>query len=336
MNQFQTFIKPFIQELRQIHVDELNLGAYPSQYLKELLKNAAYHLHIYANVLAVSNFNNREQECLLDFGTGNGLLACFAKYCGFKKVIGVDCTDTFLQAAKKLSKELKLSIDFFEANENNFSEILQDEKIDLIVGTDVIEHIYNLDIFMFNCSKINPSVKLCFTTASVNENYLKAHQIRKLQITDEYKWSSQIQSNYQYKGLSFLEIRKKIIQEHFKELTKQEIEQLALHTRGLQKNDIIIETGNYIKNKKFPTKINHPTNTCDPITGSWTERLLSVEEYRLLFNKNHFPLEVKNGFYNQWQHGIKNKIALILNWLIKALGKNGIAISPFIFLKTKP
>ena len=111
---------------------------------------------------------------------------------------------------------------------------------------------------------------------------------------------------------------------------------LATRTRGLKKDDIELVVENYLNKNQLPEILNHPTNTCDPITGSWTERLLSIKEYKALFDKENFSIEIKKGFYNQWQKGIKNLVAKILNRCILILGKKGIVISPFIFLQIKP
>ena len=337
MKSFHSFIESFIRKFQSIQIEELQIDSYPSSYLREYLNQPTYHLNIYAEVLQLSVAEkNVEELCLLDFGTGNGLLACFAKYCGVEKVIGVDYTKSFIDAAQKLSIALKLDIEFIETDENNFYELLNTNKPNVIIGTDVIEHIYSLDTFIKNCKLLNPSVQMVFTTASVNENYFKAQNLRKLQLQDEFVSSNKNQSNYLYAGLSFLEIRKKIIQESFPKLNKTEISLLATKTRGLKKDDIELVVKNYLNKNQLPEILNHPTNTCDPITGSWTERLLSIKEYKALFDKENFSIEIKKGFYNQWQKGIKNLVAKILNRCILILGKKGIVISPFIFLQIKP
>lgn len=334
MKLYHSFINSFIHKLGSVKIEELQLELYPLDYLKELLKNPAYHLNIYAKILELAiKEKNKEELVLIDFGTGNGLLACFAKFCGVKKVIGVDYTKDFITAAKKLSNALQLDVEFVEANEANFHELLPNYKPQIIVGNDVIEHIYCLDAFIKNCKQLNEDVSMVFTTASVNENYCKAQNLRKLQLQDEFVSSNKKQSNYLYAGLSFFEIRKRIIEDSFPLLNKSEIDLLATRTRGLQKLDIEIAVSNYINNKNLPDIIAHPTNTCDPITGSWTERLLTINEYKNLFGKENFTVEIQNGFYNQWQSGIKQIFARAINKCILLLGKKGIYISPFIFLK---
>ncbi len=139
----------------------------------------------------------------------------------------------------------------------------------------------------------------------------------------------------EYAGLPFKEIRRLIIEKTFPELTKETMDQLAINTRGLNKVDIIAAVENYLLTKKLPVLLNHPTNTCDPITGSWTERLLSINEYKDIYQKQGFTLTWHNGFYNKWQPGIKSTALKLANKTIALLGKQGNVITPFITLVGK-
>ena len=76
----------------------------------------------------------------------------------------------------------------------------------------------------------------------------------------------------------------------------------------------------------------HPTNTCDPITGSWTERLLTVKEYQSIYSKAGFALNVYNGFYNEWQEGKKGSVLKLLNKTTRLLGMQGRFLSSYIIL----
>ena len=111
---------------------------------------------------------------------------------------------------------------------------------------------------------------------------------------------------------------------------------LAKATRGLIKVDIEKAVEDYIKTKNLPTPPHHPKNTCDPITGSWTERLLTEKEYESIYNQAGFELKTYNGFYNQWQPGAKGFALKLANKTIALLGKQGNIITPFITLVGYP
>lgn len=337
MQIFKQNTKNFLQLLEKVNTTTISTNAYAVQYLQDLLQHKKHYVKIYTAVLELA-FTSKEiaETTLLDFGTGNGLLALFAKYCGVKKVYASDVNEVFLQAAKLLSKQLNIEIDgWILGDENVLQNYFHQQQCHVIVGTDVIEHIYNLQHFFSIIKKMNEEMITVFTTASVAENYFKSAKLKQLQIKDEEQDSNAFQSSYQneYAGLSFLTIRKKIIQNYNSALSQDKIENLAKLTRGLNKVDIEKAVHNFINFKKLPQPIQHPTNTCDPITGSFTERLLFVDEYQEIYQTHHFKLSVKNGFYNNSESGVKALAANLLNIFIKILGKYGRKISPFIILK---
>lgn len=337
MQIFKQNINSFLHLLEKVNAATISNNAYAVQYLQYLIEHKNHYVKIYTAVLELAFADKKiSATTLLDFGTGNGLLALFAKYCGVKKVYASDVNNDFLQAAQQLSKQLNIEIDgWILGDENVLQHYFQQQQCHVIVGTDVIEHIYNLDYFFSVVKKMNVEMTSVFTTASVAENYFKSTKLKQLQLKDELKDSNAFQSSYQneYAGLSFLAIRKKIIQNYNSSLSLDEVENLAKLTRGLNKNDIETAVNNFIKFKKLPQLIHHPTNTCDPITGSFTERLLYVKEYATIYQNHQFTLQVKNGFYNNSESGVKSLIATMLNFLIVMLGKYGRKISPFILLK---
>jgi hypothetical protein len=173
-----------------------------------------------------------------------------------------------------------------------------------------------------------------FTTGSNPENYFKARQLMKLQLRDEL-----IGGNTDDALLfgheaheSYLKIRENIIRNIAPELEENTILTLAKLTRGNNRNDIIIAVKNYQSNHELPQLIDHPTNTCHPETGSWTERLMPISTYKSIFQQHRFSLHISAGFYNQYQSGIKGICLQVLN---KILWIFGLRLAPFIFLTGK-
>ena len=105
----------FSELLKIVDADVPTTNRYCQNYLQHLLTHKNYYLKIYATVLdeamAASSLPLKEIN-VLDFGTGNGLLALFAKYCGCKKVYACDVDADFLVAAEKLSEQLNLPVQF--------------------------------------------------------------------------------------------------------------------------------------------------------------------------------------------------------------------------------
>ena len=337
MQPFKNYIPNFIQQLNTVVPAGVTNDAYALHYLQTLLQHKEHYLRIYAFVLekafAATNSTN---VALLDFGTGNGLLALFAKFCGIEKVYASDVSASFLLAAQQLSKQVNIELDgWIIGNEDTLTKHFSNKPLDIVVGTDVIEHVYDLD-YLFNCLySINPSMITVFTTASVAENSFKSKQLKKLQLKDELEDSNAFQTaqENEWAGICFLEVRKKIIQQYQPTLAEKTIQALAIQTRGLRKDAIEQAVDVYVQTNQLPEVLQHPTNTCDPITGSWTERLLTVKEYQTIYSSHRTNLLLHLGFYNSSEKGIKFFIAGIVNTAIEILGAWGIKIAPFIVLE---
>ncbi|MBC7937036.1 MAG: class I SAM-dependent methyltransferase [Rhizobacter sp.] len=328
-------IASFASLLSKIEVAKLHCSAYPKRYLHHLLTHKYYYLAIYAHVL--DNILEKAGKPadtlnLLDFGSGNGLLGLFAKHCGFNKVFLCDANANFVKASAIVAKQLDIKIDAFITGElAEVNNELPSTTVDIIAGTDVIEHIYDLNQFFAGMKKMNPQMITVFTTASNPDNYFKVQQLKKLQVKDELIGGDpeDFALAGEEKHAAYLDIRKAIIQKSFPEISLPELENLAIKTRGLHKADIITSVHYYLTNHSFPSKVVTGTNTCHPETGSWSERILPITDYQQLYKKYQFELEIKNGFYNSFDGGIKSRFNHFRNLLIKILGKK---TAPFITL----
>lgn len=335
---FKKFIPAFAAKLSEINPDVLPMSDYCKRYLHHLLTHRFYYLAIYTHVLDNIIYpigKNAGQLNLVDYGAGNGLLGMFAKYGGFKKVFICDVDDDFVQASQIVSRQLQISIDGFI---NGDIDILQDsvdgQNIDVIAGTDVIEHIYNLDDFFASVQAINKKMVTVFTTASNPDNFIKTRQLKKLQLKDELQGSSP--EDFVLAGAdkheAFIVIREKIIAQYFPVLTKATLTQLARQTRGLKKEAILTAVQHFLITGEQPVSAGN-FNTCNPLTGSWTERILSIKEYKNIYSTHGFNLVLKNGFYNSYTPGLKKYLNRSLNFLVKLTGKNAAAFITLIGYK---
>jgi len=331
---FKAFISDFEKKLSDIIVDDISPELYCRKYLSHLLLHKKYYLAIYANVLnklMLQSSKAKEEILLIDVGAGNGLLGIFAKYCGFKKVIINDIDDKFVNASRKLAEQLDIKIDGFATGDiNSVQSYFKNETPDAVVATDVIEHIYDLDDFFAGIQKMNPSMISVFTTASNPFNPFKVKELKKIQIKDELKGGDP--GDHILFGESplepFLKIREQIIKKNYPVLTDKEISVLATETRGMVENDIITAVDEYKLSGKFPVPADG-MNTCNPLNGSWTERILSPEAYISLYNNAGFTCKFYAGFYNDYEGGLKNFAKKLLNAGITTFGKR---ISPYIVI----
>ena len=274
---------------------------------------------------------------MIDYGAGNGLMGLLAKYCGFRKVFINDLNAGFLDAAKKLSFSIDVFADgFIEGDIEQVKSTFENSTLDIIVGTDVIEHIYSLEQFIKTVKEINQAMVSVMSTASNPANYFKVKEFKKLQLKDELHGGTP--GDYALFGETvlepFIETRRKMISAFAdSRLTAEEINKLAIMARGLRKDDIESAVEKYITSKILPVPLSHPTNTCDPVTGSWSERLLSFDEYKTIYNNAGFELKFYDGFYNEYESTFKSKILKLVNWVIPFTAHH---LSPFVTMVSNP
>ncbi|MEP6627442.1 MAG: methyltransferase domain-containing protein [Ginsengibacter sp.] len=328
-----TQVESFSNILSKTNIAEAGIGDYQLTYLKHLFFHKNYYLRIYVQVLneVLSKSDKAKKDIfLIDYGAGNGLLGLFAKYCGFGNVVQVDTSEGFHASQKILSEKLNIQITAHLMGDFETLKKYTQEAPDALVGTDVIEHVYDLDAFFSTLHELNPNMTIVFTTASNDRNPWKKKRLMRVQRKDELEGYDAENGNESL--LPFRQVRENIIKNKLPQLHQKDLDSLVTNSRGMRQDDIIKACERYSTTKIIPPLPAHPTNTCDPLSGSWTERFLSFEEYKNIFNRHGYTLSIKNGFYNQYQGGVKGTILFFLNILGKIPGRAGNMISPYIML----
>lgn len=309
--------KELIELVNQTDADIVGMPNRHKRGMEQVLTHLPYYLDIYTRCM--TELHDTEDCLFVDFGGGHGLLGTFAKLLGFQKVIYVDFNADALRVAQELKNNLGVGADEFLCGDmDTLKEWLEQHpyKTKILIATDVIEHIYNLESFFSTAASLNFK-SMVFTTASNPENPLLVWKLRRYMQADE---------TGNRENPNFLKLRRNYIMEQFPELTDDEAEYWAEHTRGLVYADI----DKAVSNRKIFTDID-PYNTCDPRTGSWTERILPLSEYQSILEKNGLTMNVRNGFYNTFSGGVKGMTARILNRLIEKSADKNHFLAPFIF-----
>ena len=335
---FKKYSSDFEKKLEHLVIKDVSTALYCRKYLTHLLQHKKYYLAIYADVLQkLTGYlpANKTNISLVDYGAGNGLLGIFAKFCGFKKVFINDLDAKFVQASQNLACQLNIEMDgYITGDITAVQAYFNNEAPDAIAGTDVIEHIYNLEDFFTCIQQLNQSMVTVFTTASNPKNFLKVRTLKKLQIKDELQGGTQ--DDHLLFGETamqpFLILREQIIRRQTNSLADSEVKMLADITRGKNENDIINSVKQYCLTGELPASPTDKTNTCDPFSGSWTERILSLKTYSMLYKSAGFKPVFYNGFYNTYEPGLKKYLKKILNVTIAIAGN---LVSPYIIIVGK-
>ncbi|MDH3381936.1 MAG: hypothetical protein OEL54_04480, partial [Flavobacteriaceae bacterium] len=90
-----------------------------------------------------------------------------------------------------------------------------------------------------------------------------------------------------------------------------------------------------IKTGIIKHKLSHPTNTCDPYTGNWTENLIHLEEFLKMLNQIGFKAEIENNKYVLSNSLIKDFFKLFLNSFMFFVRKENLLFSPTYSLTVK-
>lgn len=312
------------QQLRSLDYATLPISDYSRSYILRLLPNLDYYLDIYrrclAQMLAALGLAPA-QVVMVDYGGGHGFLSLLAKSQGIGRVVYIDYNPQAAETVTAISSQIGLSPDVILCGSSaELRQWCRDNGVipHALLGMDVIEHIYRLDTFFADLQAINPKLYQLYTTGSTPYNRHVVKRLHQFMLADELGHNGQP---------GFFQLRRDHIAAHFPTLTALQLDAWAQATRGLAYDDILqaVETG-------IPNPISDPYNTCDPATGSWTERILTLAQYQELARPCGFVLAVANGFYNDSRHGLKGLISKGLNILLHCRRLR--ALAPFIIIHT--
>lgn len=310
-----------LQILKTLDYGSLPISDYSRNYILRMLPSLDYHLDIYHRCLSqmLDEFGCPASDIVMvDYGGGHGFLSLTAKAMGVGKVIYVDTNPQAVETVQAVSAQVGIAPDeVLLGDAAVLRQWCQSNNVvpNLLLGMDVIEHIYRLEDFFADLYAVNPALPMLFTTGSTPFNPHVVRRLRRIMQSDELGHGG---------SPGFHTLRKRYILNHFPEMKDWEADIWATDTRGLTYPDIHVAVESHT-----PYRLADPYNTCDPSTGSWTERLLPIEDYQALLLPYHASLSVQNGFYNTHRKGFKGILSRLLNRLPRRLFR---PLAPFIIL----
>ena len=110
--------------------------------------------YIKENIINTFNLQKSDRSLkgikILDIGCGGGLLSEPMARMG-ADVFGIDASDKNINIAKIHAEKNKLKIKYFCSSPENFKT---DNKFDVILNMEIIEHVEDVDFFLKSCSKL--------------------------------------------------------------------------------------------------------------------------------------------------------------------------------------
>jgi len=78
-----------------------------------------------------------------------------------------------------------------------------------------------------------------------------------------------------------------------------------------------------------------PTNTCDPYTGSWEERLIDLKKLKDTIKTCGMDVDITNSFYCYSDDKLLNTVKRFVNLLMKISGPRWLFLSPNIIIEIR-
>lgn len=330
--------------LRRLEPGQLPLSEYGRENVADFQGKAHETFKKYVHLLAWSLYPEMDDgpAALVDYGGGHGLLACLAKEAGFQRVIYNDIFSGCCDDARQLAESLQCRADEYVCGDiRAVGERLRPQafRSAALVSINVIEHIYDMDAFIRETGSLarGPMTLMLSTSAnplnpSVARRHFAQHRLW------EFKDGPHESSYPMDTPRAFRTVRRELIQAVAPQLTPSELDALADATRGMWKPDIEVCARKYVETRRMPALPSHPTNTCDPLTGSWQERLLDIPQVSKVLGEEGFKVRVLGGYYSghaangSLKAGLKRGAAALLNHAISRFGTQGARLAPcFMF-----
>lgn len=327
----------FINKLLQLDVAKLPISEYNKAYLFKHQKHAHYHTYLFSSItqqgLQICK-KEKEEIVLVDFGGGTGLLSIYAKLIGFGKVIYNDIYDVSCKDAYTIASAFGVIPDAFWCGDET-TLISNESYLDLIISMDVIEHIYNPEIFIKNCYNAYPNLSMVHLTGANPFNNRTIKKLRAVHLRNEnigYPDAIKPRDTKQ----AFLEVRKEFISSLLqKEPENLDVVKLAKATRGKILSEIPESVAHWQQTGIMP-KAAVGTNTCDPHTGNWSERIIFEHEWREWAKQHSISVAFKGEIYDPCKGNIFRKwFVKILNLLLKIHNKVSCRNAPLIMILIK-
>lgn len=313
-------------QLLAIDASQLNTASEYKDYFvkhhmgRRLFFSIQSSAHIIYQSVKISGKNTGE-IVFLDYGAGLGTLFMLAGMMNFKKIVYNDYLPEWHQPAKALCSALQINIDDYVAGDiDNVTTdaAAKNIKYDIVASRNVIEHIYDLQLFYNLLYQHNPkTIIYSSTTANYHNPAMRLYH---------FLIHKKAERNI-YRPQRINEIKK--LQPV---LQQSQVDILAELTRGKAKEDFISTINNFMNNVMPAKDKSLRTNTCDCINGIWIEHLLTKQEHATFAKNAGFKFEYTAGFWDtHYKSGALNLFARLFNNIISILGKRrAVLISPFV------
>ena len=327
-------------KLSHIDVNLLDVSDAGKKYFSDQVRNIRSTLRNFSYILSWSiAYSNvpYDEFVFIDHGGGIGVLSLLAKELGLGTVIYNDLWAPYCKDAQIIAEAAKANrADHYVLGDiDELIDFLKTNSIscNALASYDVIEHIYDIETFLVRLSdsSAGPLTVVMASSANPFNPLIRRHHME-FQRKAEYGGREKTQGcREDYLTKAYIIVRQEIISKHAPSLSDVEIQRLAKATRGLIEPDIKEAVDEYLKTANIPQGPTHPTNTVNPYTGNWAERLHDIEHLKEILSNEGFKVDILAGYYanSKTNHPLKRFMGIALNPLIRMLKYKGLFFAPF-------
>lgn len=315
-------------QLQSLDINDLPLDDHFRDYFRvhHLGKRVRYSLQNSAHILYDTiQLAGRPPKDLsfVDYGAGLGTLYLLAGKLGFQQVWYNDYLPEWAAAARVIAEALQCNVAHYVTGgiDQLIAEAEQaGTQLQIIASRNVIEHIYSLeDFYQRIFAHHQQAIVYSTTTANYHNPVMRWKHHRLHEFTERTYYLSR---------------RAERIKTWWPEATSEHIQTLVPLTRGLNQPDFKQAVSHYQQTHQPPIlPSNLYTNTCDPDTGYWCERLLPERDHRAIAESAGFQFTCTAGYWDtHYANPLLNLLGITLNALRPLLGSHQKMVVPFINL----
>jgi 2-polyprenyl-3-methyl-5-hydroxy-6-metoxy-1,4-benzoquinol methylase len=331
------------EKLVNLDINSLESSEYIRHYFSKLLKNLTGTLQQYSYLMSICLAKNKKplnDFIFVDYGGGSGVFSLLAKEMGIGTVIYNDIYNISCRDSKEIADSIGIAADEYICGE--IREIIDFCKrssiqCDVLGSYNVIEHIYNIQDFLYQLAFLSENGFITVLGTGANPyNPILRRMILKHHYQREFISRKREYGHKEGDSLrAYVNIRRDMINKYAaNQLDSNEINLLVRLTRGLNERDILKCVRNYLDDSVLPelSDSKFPTNTCDPYTGNWAERLMDPHELSNILKTKGFTTQILAGIYGYDYRFILNFIGRFANKFMNLFPRQALLLAPYYIL----
>lgn len=253
---------------------------------------------------------------ILDVGCGFGIDSMIFASHGAAEVHGIDVNPDWIDTIHRYMKELHWDLPIYTKPGDASKLEFDDNTFDVVLSVEAISHYHDPDAFLaegYRVLKKGGSLIISDGNNGANRSVRK----KTYEIWDRFENGPTAQSfhGHQIKR-TYVDMRKDIIAQNFKELSEEEVVELARNTFGMGDKEIVEKVELYVKDGTKPNSPFRPgVPAFNPEKNDYIEQLFDPRELAQRMDRLGFRTKPYAHFGGAGEHGLVGAANAVLRTL---------------------